>query len=537
MCKFLRTLLPLALFLPIALHAQIWDKSFGVIVHTSAVKFLGDTPDRAAVGTTMGLGLQYGLSRCLILQGELGYGSFKPSKEGSRWQKDPDVVYRTFLFPLAVGARITPNKNGALKPYLTVGTGILFWDLRYLSGEKLTFWRDHYWRWGDRVSGWRKNGLFYEGLGFELYPHPALSIDLQARFSSLLHMRRDNVGQDDINSQYLQAIATLTWYISYQRDRDRDGIIDRYDAAPLLAEDLDGFQDLDGVPDPDNDNDGVPDIRDLAPLVPEDIDGFQDEDGIPDLDNDLDGIPDARDLCINAAEDFDHFEDEDGCPDPDNDQDGIEDAFDACPDKAEDFDGFEDEDGCPDIDNDGDLIVDLVDKCPDQPETVNGYLDEDGCPDSDLDGDGIPDELDRCPRDPETRNGFEDEDGCPDDKQLAPAEKSGAALILQGVNFASGKADLTAESLPVLNEVANSLLLEPTAVVEIRGHTDNVGKAVANQLLSERRAESVRRYLISKGVSGERITAIGFGQRYPIADNKTPAGRAQNRRIEFVRVK
>lgn len=537
MCKSYRRLLQLALLIPIALQAQIWDKSFGITVHTSAVKFLGDAPDRAAVGSATGLGLKYGLSRHVVLEGSLGYGSFKPSREGSRWQKDPDEMHRTFIFPLTAGARITASKNGAVKPYLTVGTGILFWDLRYLTGEKVTFWGDHYWRWGDRVSGWRKNGLLYEGLGLELYPHPALSIDLQARFASLLHLRRDNVGQDDINSQYLQALATVTWYISYQQDRDRDGIVDRLDADPLHAEDLDGFQDLDGAPDPDNDNDGVPDVRDLAPLIPEDLDGFQDEDGIPDPDNDLDGIADAQDLCINAPEDFDQFEDEDGCPDPDNDQDGIEDALDACPGKAEDHDGFEDQDGCPDIDNDGDLIVDLVDKCPDQPETVNGYMDEDGCPDSDTDGDGIPDERDKCPRDPETMNGFEDEDGCPDDRRIAQAEESGTALVLQGVNFATGKADLTAESLPVLDEVANSLLLEPAAIVEIRGHTDNVGKAAANQLLSERRAESVRRYLISKGVKEERITAIGFGHRYPVADNKSAEGRARNRRIEFIRVK
>ena len=144
MCKFLRTLLPLALLFPIALQAQIWDKSFGVTLQTGLVKFLGDTPDRAAVGNATGLGLKYGLSRHLMLQGELGYGSFKPSKEGSRWQKDPEAMYRTFLFPLTVGARITPSRNGAVKPYLTVGTGILLWDLRYLSGEKLTFCSDHY---------------------------------------------------------------------------------------------------------------------------------------------------------------------------------------------------------------------------------------------------------------------------------------------------------------------------------------------------------------------------------------------------------
>jgi len=519
------------------LQAQIWNSALGLTLHGGAVKFLGDVPDRAAVGTTSGIGLRYGLSRFLQLETQLAYGSFKPSREGSHYQKDPDDMHRTFIFPWSLGLRLTPSRNGAIKPYIALGTGVLFWDLRYLTGEKVTFWQDHLWRWGERISGWRRNAALYEGAGVELYLHPGLSLDLGARFTSLLNLRSDNVGQDDINAQVLEGMATLTWYFRHQSDRDRDGYVDKLDADPLHPEDFDGFQDLDGAPDPDNDNDGVIDQQDLAPLLPEDLDGYEDGDGVPDLDNDQDGIPDVSDLCANAAEDMDHFEDEDGCPDTDNDQDGIVDALDACPDKAEDLDGFEDQNGCPDIDNDGDLIVDLVDKCPDQPETINGYMDEDGCPDSDLDGDGIPDERDQCPRDPETKNGFEDEDGCPDELQVAPTEHSSAAMVLQGVTFASGKAELTAESLPVLDEVANSLLLEAAAVVEIRGFTDNLGKAATNQTLSERRAEAVRQYLMKKGVAGERITAIGFGPRYPIADNKSAEGRAKNRRIEFIRVK
>ncbi|HQG46670.1 MAG TPA: outer membrane beta-barrel protein, partial [bacterium] len=300
---------------PLALRAQIWDSGLGFSLQTGVVKFLGDIPDRAAAGTVSGLSVRYGLNRHLQLETHLGYGSFKPSREGSHYRKDPDDMHRTFIFPWNLGARITPNKIGTVKPYLAVGTGVLFWDLRYLTGEKVTFWRDHYWRWGERVSGWRKNGMLYEGVGAEFYLHSGLSLDLAVRFTSLLHLRRDNVGQEDINAQILEGMATLTWYIRYQSDRDRDGYIDKLDADPLHPEDFDGFQDLDGAPDLDNDNDGIPDKADLAPLAPEDLDGFEDADGVPDLDNDQDGIPDVQDLCANAAEDFDHFEDEDGCPD------------------------------------------------------------------------------------------------------------------------------------------------------------------------------------------------------------------------------
>jgi flagellar motor protein MotB len=99
--------------------------------------------------------------------------------------------------------------------------------------------------------------------------------------------------------------------------------------------------------------------------------------------------------------------------------------------------------------------------------------------------------------------------------QVKQTELSNSAIILTGVNFASGKATLTEESLPVLDETANSLILDRSAIVEIRGYTDNVGKAEDNQLLSERRAEAVRRYLISKGIAADRITPSASANAIP----------------------
>jgi outer membrane protein OmpA-like peptidoglycan-associated protein len=131
-------------------------------------------------------------------------------------------------------------------------------------------------------------------------------------------------------------------------DRDGDGIIDSDDACPDQAEDVDGFEDVHGCPDPDNDGDGIPDAEDQCPLDPEDMDGFEDEDGCPEegspnLDADGDGIEDAVDECVNEPEDKDGFQDEDGCPDPDNDKDGILDADDKCPLEP----GTAEEKGCP----------------------------------------------------------------------------------------------------------------------------------------------------------------------------------------------
>ncbi len=143
-------------------------------------------------------------------------------------------------------------------------------------------------------------------------------------------------------------VAGVTYAPPINRDQDGDGILDDVDQCPTEPEDIDGYDDRDGCPDPDNDGDGVLDTLDRCPNDPEDIDGFQDGDGCPDPDNDGDGVPDRQDNCPFEPEDRDGFQDEDGCPDPDNDGDGIPDTADRCPNEPETRNGFQDDDGCPD---------------------------------------------------------------------------------------------------------------------------------------------------------------------------------------------
>ncbi len=261
-------------------------------------------------------------------------------------------------------------------------------------------------------------------------------------------------------------------------------------------------------------------------------------------DSDGDGIPDKIDRCPNKKEDLDGYEDEDGCPDPDNDKDGILDVIDKCPNKAEDIDGFKDKDGCPDPDNDGDGIPDVKDKCPGTDETVakgtntkedlDGFQDDDGCPDPDNDGDGILDINDKCPNKPETFNGWEDEDGCPDEKPKVELEK-GKTIILKGIYFRTGSAELDPNSEDILDDVAETLQKNPQIYVEIRGYTDNTGGYERNIRLSKERAETVKMYLMTKGIDASRLTTKGFGPEDPVASNATKEGRAKNRRIEFFR--
>jgi outer membrane protein OmpA-like peptidoglycan-associated protein len=342
-----------------------------------------------------------------------------------------------------------------------------------------------------------------------------------------------------------RAIVGLT-YSHEIGDKDGDGIDDRKDQCPTVKEDFDGFEDDDGCPDDDNDGDKIPDAKDKCPNQPENLNGIDDTDGCPDEtpDKDKDGIADADDKCPdeiggdpknvirNPGPNY-------GCLDTDHD--GVPDKVDQCKDQPEDTDGFQDTDGCPDPDNDNDGILDDNDECIDQPEVKNGYKDEDGCPDTvpDKDGDGIPDNVDKCPNVPENINGFEDDDGCPDKGPELVKIGTDDIKILQRVEFATGKDVIQgAPSFAVLDAVVSALKLHPEIfLVEVGGHTDNAGNAADNKTLSQKRADAVVKYLTGKGIAANRLTAKGYGQDKPIADNKTKAGQQKNRRVEFVILK
>jgi OOP family OmpA-OmpF porin len=106
-------------------------------------------------------------------------------------------------------------------------------------------------------------------------------------------------------------------------------------------------------------------------------------------------------------------------------------------------------------------------------------------------------------------------------------------VILKGVNFDLNKSTLKSESYPVLDENLEVLKSRPKMTIKIVGHTDSDGNDAYNQKLSEARATAVKQYLLEKGITADRMQAIGKGKSAPIADNKTDAGKAQNRRIEI----
>jgi OOP family OmpA-OmpF porin len=227
--------------------------------------------------------------------------------------------------------------------------------------------------------------------------------------------------------------------------------------------------------------------------------------------------------------------------DEDPDKDGILGAADQCPNEPEDFDGFQDEDGCPDPDNDGDGIADAADKCPLEPEDKDDFQDDDGCPDLDNDGDGVPDAADKCVNEPETKNGYEDDDGCPDEIPQKLKEFTG---VIEGIQFKTGAADLTAGSTKVLDKAIAVLTEFPTIKLEIQGHTDdtkvaNTKKFADNVALSQARAETVKAYFVKKGIDESRLVAVGYGDSMPVESPEGLKGKAltnartKNRRVEF----
>jgi len=274
----------------------------------------------------------------------------------------------------------------------------------------------------------------------------------------------------------------------------------------------------------DSDRDGVADSVDPCPGTPrgEAVD-FR---GCPlPKDADADGVVDASDRCPGTP--TGDAVDASGCTLPrDADGDGVPDAADRCPDTAS---GQRvDANGCP-LDADGDGVADATDRCADTP--AGEPVDATGCPlPKDSDRDGVLDSADRCPGTPSGQR--VSAAGCP--LLFIGVQRT---LVLEGVNFETGSANLTDQSHNTLDRVAAALLGNPDVRVEVAGYTDNRGSAATNLRLSQARADAVRAYLVGKSVPGYQLTARGFGAANPIASNATAVGRSRNRRVELHRMR
>ncbi|MEJ7664895.1 MAG: OmpA family protein [Hymenobacter sp.] len=261
----------------------------------------------------------------------------------------------------------------------------------------------------------------------------------------------------------------------------------------------------------DTDGDGVSDKKDKCPDTPTGV--KVDLNGCP-VDTDGDGVADYQDKCPDVK----GLAALQGCPDSDGDN--VADADDKCPNTPAGVRA--DATGCP-LDSDGDKVPDFQDKCPNTPSGVT--VDATGCP-VDTDGDGVPDYQDRCP----DRAGTAENKGCP---EIKAEDKKILNEATKYINFDFNKATLKTSSYTRLNQMVQILNDYPDYSLSIAGHTDSKGADDYNLRLSYERAASAREYMLKKGIPASRIEARGYGETKPVADNKTAAGQALNRRVDF----
>jgi len=273
----------------------------------------------------------------------------------------------------------------------------------------------------------------------------------------------------------------------------------------------------------DTDLDAVPDRADKCPGTPHGA--TVDATGCP-KDSDGDGVLDGIDRCPATPKGCKI--DSTGC-ETDADGDKVCDGIDQCPDTP--HGATVDSAGCP-HDSDGDGVLDGIDQCANTPKGAK--VDATGCP-IDTDRDGVPDGLDQCPG---TALGIPvDSTGCPMGYREHEQQLLDTGMIrLSNVQFATGKAVLQPASFAVLDVVGDLLSKWPELKIEIAGHTDSKGSKKTNEKLSQARADSVRAYLLRRfpEIQPSQFVAKGYGPTRPIASNDNEAGRALNRRVEFV---
>jgi outer membrane protein OmpA-like peptidoglycan-associated protein len=345
-----------------------------------------------------------------------------------------------------------------------------------------------------------------------------------------------NAGYHYIFSDNINAIV---------KDATNDGFLSLQAGLTLVGDDINGDKDGDGLTNGEEKKLGTnPNLADS------DGDGLNDGDEVHNFmtnplnaDSDGDGLSDYAEVSTHKTN-----------PNKaDSDGDGLDDkaevyTYNTDPNKA---------------DSDGDGLSDKDELMTYKTNPLKADTDGDGLADgkevsmktdpmkADTDGDGLNDgdEVNTYKTNPlvtdtdggsandgdEVRRGTNPTNA--EDDVVLEIGNVGQSIVLEGIVFASGSANISPESQEILDKAYNTLKAYPDIVVEIRGYTDNTGNRGFNLKLSERRAVAVKNYLVNKGISADRLIAKGYGPENPIADNSTAEGRRKNRRIEFVRVK
>jgi len=422
--------------------------------------------------------------------------------------------YQTTIIPLNLRLRVSPWDVPVWNPYFYIGGGIMKFDINTKPNAGVG---------GVPVedNGWV--GIIPLGLGaeFALTENVLIDVSLGGGISTSYDLDGYRSGADDIWDSYFTVGVgfTLTGE-SCSSDRDNDGL-GKCDEEKIGTD----------PKNPDTDGDGLMDGEEYLTYSTNPLQVDTDNDGL----NDYAEIMKYKTNPLNADTDGDGLKDGDEVlkykTDPlktDTDGDGLTDGDEVLKYKTKPLKA----------DTDGDKLSDGDEVLKYKTDPLN----------KDTDGDGLSDYVEIMtyqtnPLKADTDGGTVN-DGIEVNRGTDPLDpkddviKINAPIVLEGITFATNKYDITPESETVLQEGAlKTLQTYPDITVEISGHTDNVGSNAYNQKLSQRRADAVKAWLVARGISADRIIAVGYGEERPRVANNTSENRRLNRRIEFKRIK
>jgi len=401
---------------------------------------------------------------------------------------DPD--WDVDLIPIDIRLRVSPFGTEQFIPYLYAGFGALFYEV----GTKPVGYPPN-----TNMHGW--TGMIPFGVGMQYYFNEKWALDITGgdNFTFSDNLNPLNGGDDD---SFLSATIGLRYVVlEANKDKDGDGLLNKEEKA--LGTD---------PKNPDTDGDGLSDGDELNIYHTDPLKADSDGDQLTDGDevNNTKTDPNNPDTDGDKLNDFEELNTYH--TDPlivDTDADGLSDYDEIMTYKTDPNN----------TDTDGDKLSDgdEVLKTNSSPLLVD--TDEGGIDDYDevMRGTNPNDPVDDFP-----------------EEEMIEVDR-GESVVLTGVQFASGKADITPESEPILKKALNTMIAYPMMTILIEGHTDNTGSLALNMKLSQQRADAVMNWLIDHGIDASRLEAKGMGPHNPIADNATKEGRAENRRIEFVR--
>lgn len=447
--------------------------------------------------------LRYGLND--YMQAELGggYGMIK----GVDFS---DNYYQTLILPFDLRLMVHPFDSDGFNPYLFAGIGVLGYEVKDFPFDQIP---------EDEEAGNDWVGMVPLGVGHEFEIAEDVMLDLNATFAYSFtdDLNYYSRGANDAYASVGLGIVFVS--NSGGTDDDRDGLI----------KSLEKVYGTDHK-NPDTDGDGVNDGDEVNSYKTNPLKADTDGDGISDMDeiNKYNTNPiktDSDDDGISDIEEINEFNTDPNSSDSDNDK--LSDSEEINKYKTDPNKADTDKDGLKDYaelntyntnplknDTDGDSLSDgeEVNKHNTNPLNI------------DSDGGTVSDRV-------EVQRGTNPNDAADD------VVKVDVPMVLEGVTFATGKSDITTESAQILEKALKTLTTYNDIYVEIRGYTDNVGRKSSNIKLSQKRADSVRSWLIENGVDASRITAVGYGPENPMVPNTTSENKRKNRRIEFVRVK